>query len=37
MSDKVKLFLDESKMPKSWYKSAADLPKPLSPVLHQEL
>jgi len=26
--------LEESKMPKSWYNISADLPKPLSPVLH---
>ena len=34
MSDKIKYFLEESKMPKTWYNIAADLPKPLSPVLH---
>ncbi len=34
MSDKIKFFLEESKMPKTWYNIAADLPKPLSPVLH---
>ena len=34
MSDRTKFFLEESKMPKSWYNISADLPKPLSPVLH---
>ena len=34
MSDRIKYFLEESKMPKTWYNIAADLPKPLSPVLH---
>ena len=34
MSDKIKYFLEESKMPKTWYNISADLPKPLSPVLH---
>ncbi len=34
MSDKIKYLLEESKMPKTWYNIAADLPKPLSPVLH---
>ena len=34
MSDTIKYFLEESKMPKSWYNIAADLPKPLDPVLH---
>ena len=34
MSDKTKFFLEESKMPKAWYNISADLPKPLSPVLH---
>ena len=34
MSDKTKYFLEEAKMPKTWYNIAADLPKPLSPVLH---
>ena len=33
MSDKIKFLLEESKMPKTWYNIAADLPKPLSPVL----
>ncbi|MAH02328.1 MAG: TrpB-like pyridoxal phosphate-dependent enzyme [Candidatus Pelagibacter sp.] len=34
MSDRIKFFLEESKMPKNWYNIAADLPKPLSPPLH---
>jgi tryptophan synthase beta chain len=34
MSDTVKYHLDESRIPKVWYNIAADLPKPLSPVLH---
>ena len=34
MSDTIKYFLEESKMPKAWYNIAADLPKPLDPVLH---
>jgi len=34
MSDRIKFFLEESKMPKTWYNIAADLPKPLSPPLH---
>ena len=34
MSDRTKFFLEESKMPNTWYNIAADLPKPLSPVLH---
>jgi len=34
MSDQTKYFLEESKMPKNWYNISADLPKPLSPVLH---
>ena len=34
MSDRIKYLLEESKMPKSWYNISADLPKPLSPVLH---
>ena len=34
MSDRTKFFLEESKMPKAWYNISADLPKPLSPVLH---
>jgi len=34
MSDTVKYILDESRIPKSWYNLAADLPKPLPPVLH---
>ena len=34
MSDTIKYFLEESKMPKTWYNIASDLPKPLDPVLH---
>ena len=34
MSDPIKYVLDESRMPKFWYNLAADLPKPLPPVLH---
>ncbi len=29
MSDKTKYLLEESKMPKTWYNIASDLPKPL--------
>ncbi len=34
MSDSIKYVLDETKIPKRWYNLAADLPKPLPPVLH---
>ena len=34
MSDQIKYFLEESKMPKTWYNIAADLPKPMEPPLH---
>jgi tryptophan synthase beta chain len=34
MNDTVKYVLDESRIPKTWYNLAADLPKPLPPVLH---
>ncbi len=34
MSDSVKYVLDESRIPKTWYNLAADLPAPLPPVLH---
>jgi tryptophan synthase beta chain len=34
MSDTVKYVLDEKEMPRVWYNLAADLPKPLPPVLH---
>jgi tryptophan synthase beta chain len=34
MSDTVKYVLDEKEMPRAWYNLAADLPKPLPPVLH---
>jgi tryptophan synthase beta chain len=34
MSDTVKYLLDESQLPRCWYNLAADLPRPLPPVLH---
>jgi tryptophan synthase beta chain len=34
MSDTVKYFLPEEKMPRAWYNIAADLPVPLAPPLH---
>ena len=34
MSDTVKYLLEESRIPKSWYNLAADLPTPAPPVLH---
>lgn len=34
MADQVKYVLDEEHIPKSWYNIQADLPEPLSPVLH---
>ena len=34
MSDSVKYLLDESRIPKTWYNLAADLPSPPPPVLH---
>jgi tryptophan synthase beta chain len=34
LSDQIKFVLDETEIPKSWYNLAADLPKPLPPVLH---
>lgn len=34
MSDTVKILLPETEMPKQWYNINADLPVPLSPVLH---
>ena len=34
MSDTVKYFLEESKMPKTCYNIVADLPKPMVPPLH---
>src|SRR5262245_43112317 len=34
MSDTVKYVLEEKAMPRVWYNLAADLPKPLPPVLH---
>ncbi len=34
MGDTVKYVLDETRIPKAWYNIAADLPKPMPPVLH---
>ena len=34
MSDQLKYLLEESKMPKTWYNIAADLPQPMVPPLH---
>jgi tryptophan synthase beta chain len=34
MTDKIKYLLDESRLPKSWYNIAADLPSPPPAVLH---
>ena len=34
MGDTIKYILDESRIPKTWYNLAADLPKPPPPVLH---
>ncbi len=34
MSEEIKYVLDESRLPKFWYNIAADLPKPVPPVLH---
>jgi tryptophan synthase beta chain len=34
VSDQLKYVLDETQIPKTWYNLAADLPKPLPPVLH---
>jgi tryptophan synthase beta chain len=34
MADTVKYFLDESRIPKTWYNLQADLPEPMAPVLH---
>lgn len=34
MSDTVKYLLEEKEMPRTWYNLAADLPRPLPPVLH---
>jgi len=34
MPETLKYLLDESRIPKFWYNIAADLPEPLSPVLH---
>lgn len=34
MSETVKYLLDETRIPKTWYNIAADLPAPLAPPLH---
>ncbi|MEO5337590.1 MAG: TrpB-like pyridoxal phosphate-dependent enzyme [Magnetospirillum sp. WYHS-4] len=34
MTDSTKYLLPEDRIPKAWYNIAADLPKPLAPVLH---
>jgi len=34
MTESIKYTLDESRIPKHWYNLAADLPKPVPPVLH---
>jgi tryptophan synthase beta chain len=34
MSESIKYFLDESRLPKTWYNLQADLPQPVPPVLH---
>lgn len=34
MSESIKYVLDETRIPKAWYKLAADLPKPPPPILH---
>ncbi len=34
MSDTIKYYLPEDKMPKSWYNIQADLPEPLAPILN---
>jgi len=34
MAETVKYVLDESRIPRSWYNIAADLPVPLPPVIH---
>ena len=34
MSETIKYFLDESRLPKAWYNIQADLPQPLPAVLH---
>ena len=34
MTDSIKYLLPENRIPKAWYNIAADLPKPLAPVLH---
>ena len=32
--ESVKIFLNESEMPRHWYNIQADLPKPMPPVMH---
>ncbi|MGE5547666.1 MAG: TrpB-like pyridoxal phosphate-dependent enzyme [Solirubrobacterales bacterium] len=34
MTESIKFFLPEDKLPKAWYNLAADLPEPLPPPLH---
>jgi len=34
MDEQIKYVLDEKDLPRAWYNLAADLPKPLPPVLH---
>ncbi|MFZ2653410.1 MAG: TrpB-like pyridoxal phosphate-dependent enzyme [Victivallales bacterium] len=34
MSDKIKIVLDESEIPREWYNIQADLPNPMRPPLH---
>jgi tryptophan synthase beta chain len=34
VNNQIKFILDETQIPKTWYNLAADLPKPLPPVLH---
>lgn len=36
MSQTTRFMLDESRIPRSWYNLAADLPSPLPPMLHPE-
>ena len=32
--EQLKVFLDESEIPKKWYNILADMPTPMSPPLH---
>ncbi len=34
MTETIKYFLDEGRLPKTWYNLQADLPQPVPPVLH---